>query len=75
MHGIGVSTVTAYTAHKEWATRPPDERFASVHALTTQLAHGDCAPKSVTSRPWTVGPRQSLTICSPCAIHRADLPL
>ena len=33
MHGIGVSTVTAYTAHKEWATRPPDERFDSVHAL------------------------------------------
>ena len=33
MHGIGVSTVTAFTAHKEWATRPPDERFDSVHAL------------------------------------------
>ncbi len=33
MHGIGVSTVTAFTAHKEWATRPPDERFNSVHAL------------------------------------------
>ena len=33
MHGIGVSTVTAFTAHKEWATRPPDERFESVHAL------------------------------------------
>jgi hypothetical protein len=28
-----VSAVTAYTAHREWATRPPDERFASVHAL------------------------------------------
>ena len=33
MHGIGVSTVTAFTAHKEWATRPPDERFDTVHAL------------------------------------------
>lgn len=33
MHGRGVSTVTAFTAHKEWATRPPDERFGSVHAL------------------------------------------
>ena len=33
MHGIGVSTVTAFTAHKEWATRPPDERFNSVHTL------------------------------------------
>jgi hypothetical protein len=33
MHGIGVSTVTAYTAHTEWAKRPPDERFQSVHAL------------------------------------------
>ena len=33
MHGQSVSTVTAYTAHREWATRPPDERYASVHAL------------------------------------------
>ena len=33
MHGLGVSTVTAYTAHREWATRPPDERYASVQAL------------------------------------------
>src|SRR5207245_11707303 len=33
MSGIGVSVVTAYTAHREWASRPPDERFASVHAL------------------------------------------
>jgi hypothetical protein len=33
MHGIGVSAVTAYTAHREWATRPPDERYASVEAL------------------------------------------
>jgi hypothetical protein len=33
MTGIGVSAVTAYTAHREWATRPPDERYASVQAL------------------------------------------
>src|SRR6267378_2820179 len=33
MTGISVSAVTAYTAHREWAARPPDERFASVHAL------------------------------------------
>jgi hypothetical protein len=33
MHGRSVSTVTAYTAHREWARRPPDERYASVHAL------------------------------------------
>ncbi len=33
MTGIGVSAVTAYTAHREWASRPPDERYASVHAL------------------------------------------
>src|SRR5213082_1748014 len=33
MTGISVSAVTAYTAHREWANRPPDERFASVHAL------------------------------------------
>jgi len=33
MHGTGVSTVNAFTAHREWATRPPDERFNSVQAL------------------------------------------
>lgn len=33
MQSTGVSTVTAYTAHREWATRPPDERFASVSTL------------------------------------------
>ena len=33
MTGIGVSAVTASTAHREWASRPPDERYASVHAL------------------------------------------
>src|SRR5687768_11405137 len=33
MSGIGVSAVTAYTAHREWASRPPDERYASVQAL------------------------------------------
>lgn len=33
MQSTGVSAVTAYTAHREWATRPPDERFASVSAL------------------------------------------
>ena len=33
MHAVGVSTVNALTAHKEWATRPPDERYESVHAL------------------------------------------
>ena len=33
MSGIGVSAVSAYTAHREWASRPPDERYASVQAL------------------------------------------
>jgi hypothetical protein len=33
MHAIGVSTVNSLTAHKEWATRPPDERYQSVQAL------------------------------------------
>jgi Domain of unknown function (DUF932) len=33
MTGKSVSAVTASTAHREWASRPPDERFASVHAL------------------------------------------
>src|SRR3954470_18568107 len=33
MTGRSVSAVTAYTAHREWASRPPDERYASVHPL------------------------------------------
>src|SRR5687768_9937378 len=33
MHAIGVSTINALTAHKEWATRSPDERYESVRAL------------------------------------------
>ena len=33
MIGSGVSAVCAYTAHREWASRPPDERYASVQAL------------------------------------------
>jgi Domain of unknown function (DUF932) len=33
MTGRGVSAVNAYTAHREWASRPPDERYASVQAL------------------------------------------
>src|SRR5689334_20922205 len=33
MTSIRVSAITATTAHREWAARPPDERFASVHAL------------------------------------------
>ena len=33
MNGALVSAVTAFTAHREWATRPPDERYTSVSAL------------------------------------------
>ena len=33
MTGTSVSAVTASSAHREWASRPPDERYASVHAL------------------------------------------
>ncbi len=33
MTGMGVSAVTASTAHREWASRPPDERYTSVDAL------------------------------------------
>jgi hypothetical protein len=32
MQRTGVSAVTAYSAHREWAMRPSDERFASVSA-------------------------------------------
>ena len=33
MTGTIASSITARSAHREWATRPPDERYASVHAL------------------------------------------
>src|SRR3989454_5446874 len=33
MTGTRVSAVTAYSAHRQWASRPPDERYASVQAL------------------------------------------
>jgi hypothetical protein len=33
MNGSLVSAVSAFTAHREWATRPPDERYSSVAAL------------------------------------------
>jgi Domain of unknown function (DUF932) len=33
MTGTRVSAVNAYSAHREWAARPPDERYASVQAL------------------------------------------
>ncbi len=33
MQSTGLSAVTASSAHREWATRPPDERFASISAL------------------------------------------
>ena len=33
MTGRGVSAVTASTAHREWALRPPDERYATIDAL------------------------------------------
>ena len=38
MHGSSVS-VNAFTAHREWATRPPDERFESVRALYEAAQH------------------------------------
>jgi hypothetical protein len=33
MQSTGLATVTALTAHREWASRPPDERFATVSSL------------------------------------------
>jgi len=46
-----VSAVTAYTAHRESASRPPDERFASVHALY------DAAPRQLVVCGRTIGTR------------------
>ena len=33
MQSTGVAAVTAFTAHREWASRPPDERHADVSSL------------------------------------------
>jgi len=44
MNGQRVSTVNAYTAHREWARRPPDERYASVQ----QLFDASCTRRSRT---------------------------
>ena len=44
MNGQRVSTADACTAHREWATRPPDERYASVE----QLFDAACARRSRT---------------------------
>ena len=57
MNGIGVSAVTAYTAHREWASRPPDERYASVQALYD-------AARARRFRTDTLGPRPDITMQS-----------
>src|SRR5262245_5933400 len=44
MNGQRVSTASAYTAHREWARRPADERYASVH----ELFDAACARRSRT---------------------------
>ena len=58
MSGRGVSAVTAYTAHREWASRPPDERYASVHALYEAARARRARTKSVTSTPPISGRRR-----------------
>jgi len=45
MTGSTVSVVTASTAHREWASRPRDERYASVHALY-DASRARCTPSS-----------------------------
>ena len=62
MTGRSVSAVTAYTAHREWASRPPDERYASVHALYEAARARRQRSKSAPSRPASSGPRRWTTI-------------
>jgi hypothetical protein len=55
MTGTSVSAVTAYSAHREWAVRPRDERYASVHALyeaarARRLRLEECNTQSVQLR-------------------------
>ena len=65
MQGIGMSAVTAYTAHREWATRPPDERYASVQALHEAARARRTARWSATSRPANSGPKRLAATASP----------
>src|ERR687888_188395 len=65
MTGTGVSAVTATTAHREWARRPPDERFASVHALYEAAR----ARRQRTFRTEALDPDDlALSNCSPMAV-------
>ena len=73
MPGISVSAVTAYTAHREWASRPPDERFASVHALYEAARARRQRIEERTIDTGTSGPRRTTTMHS-CYARRWVAP-
>ena len=86
MHGRSVSTVTAYTAHREWARRPPDERYASVHALAEAARARrirtdaritetvDLQVQAVTADALAIGDRWTVTSADPLEFRAARRP-
>ena len=75
MTGRSVSAVTAYTAHREWASRPPDERYASVHALYEAASHVTPAHRRARHRDRSIsGPRRSTPTISRFATRRVGPP-
>ena len=75
MNGIGVSAVTAYTAHREWASRPPDERYASVHALYEAARARRLRTEERTIETGDSGPRRWRPTRSCYATRRVAQPL
>jgi hypothetical protein len=67
MNGKGVSAVTAFTAHREWARRPPDERFASVDALYEAARVRRCRTEERTIK--TVDLRTEAVASDALALH------
>ena len=74
MNGIGVSAVTAYTAHREWAWRPPDERYASVHALYEAARARRLRTEERTIETVDSGPKRWRPTRSRYAIRRVARP-
>jgi hypothetical protein len=58
MHGRSVSTVTAYTAHREWASRSPDDRRAHHRAVDLQVQAATADALAISDRS---GPSRALT--------------
>src|SRR5918996_3599206 len=76
MQRTGVSAVAAYTAHREWATRPPDERFASVSALyeAARVRRARTEERTIeTHQVWTAAETDDDLVVQEASGHTAPL--